>query len=184
MPRIHHKDQGYAWIVLAACSLLHIICDGMNLSFGVLTPLIRHDFGTDSATAVFIGSLNIGISCMLAPIIIMLIRVMSYRKVTIFGIGLAGLGLISCGFCNSTLQLILLYGVVTGTGISMTLVPSQLIINEYFEERRALAYGIYYTGSSIGCLASAPLITFISKNSGIKSVFIIEGIVIYSCLTI
>ena len=182
MSRIHHKDNGYAWIVLAACFLLHIICDGINLSFGVLTPLIRHDFETDSATAVFIGSLNIGISCMLAPIIITLIKVMSYRKVTMFGIGLAGLGLICCGFCNTTLELILLYGVVTGTGISMILVPAQLIINEYFEKKRALAYGIYYTGSSFGCLAFGPIVTFISKNSGIQSVFVIEGIVTYSCL--
>ena len=64
----------------------------------------------------------------------------------------------------------------------MILTVADLSTNEYFEKRRALANGIVRSGASIGYFISAPVLTYIVENYGIKAGFLAEGFVTLLCV--
>jgi MFS family permease len=50
--------------------------------------------------------------------------------------------------------------ILTGSGVGMIVLSSQVLVLQYFEQRRALAAGIALSGYSFGALISGPLIHF------------------------
>ena len=40
----HYPDGGWGWCVLAAATLVHVLCGGFHHAFGSLYPYIRTEF--------------------------------------------------------------------------------------------------------------------------------------------
>ncbi len=50
-------DQGYAWIVLASCTLLRLLSDGVWSSLGVLMVHWEDKFDVSASQSAWIGSM-------------------------------------------------------------------------------------------------------------------------------
>ena len=50
-------DQGYAWVILASCSIIRMLIDGFWTSFGVIFVKWEFHFGVSPAETSIIGSI-------------------------------------------------------------------------------------------------------------------------------
>ena len=178
----HQKDKGYAWIVCLASFFIYVICDGVGMAFGVLVPSIKRDLETNSAAAALIGSLHIGTSYMSAPVNTTLAKMIGYRIMSVFGAAIVTTSLVVCGFAKTPMVLTLMYGVTAGVGICMIITTAEICVNQNFDQKRALANGMVFSGSSIGYFLSAPALTYILDIYGLGSAFLAEAALTSCCL--
>ena len=61
-------------------------------------------------------------------------------------------GMMMTSICKSYWQTVLAQGVAVGVGSGLLYLPGASIISQYFEKKRALAFGIASVGSNIGTL--------------------------------
>ena len=179
-----HKDQGYAWVICLSCFWIQFICDGIGKSFGVLVPYIKADLGASTATVGFIGSLHIATSYCFGPINNALANLFGYRAVSLVGAFIVTSSLVASGLSSSPVSLAVFYGVTAGVGICMLITSGVISLNHYFDEKRALANGVALSGRSLGYFASAPILTYLLENGGLKETFYAEAAVTSVCLVL
>ena len=61
-------------------------------------------------------------------------------------------GLMLTSICKTYWQAVLAQGVAVGIGSGLLYLPGASVISQYFEKKRALAFGIAALGSSVGTL--------------------------------
>ncbi|XP_022699850.1 monocarboxylate transporter 12-B-like isoform X2 [Varroa jacobsoni] len=114
--------------------------------------------------------------CLIGPIAGLLEKIMSIRAIVTWGVLTAAISSILCYFAyNVTIFILLiggLYGI--GTGLASTLTP--ILLNERFEpERRALACGIAFAGSTLGSFAWPYLIEYFIEQVNLRGAMLIYG---------
>ena len=178
----HRRDTGYAWVVCASSFLIYMICDGIGMSFGVLVPYVKKQMNASTSEAAFVGSLHIGVCYLVAPINLIIAKAIGFRKVSVIGAFIVTTALIVCGSMKSLLSITLMYGVVASVGICMIITVALLAVNEWFDQKRALANSIVYSGCSVGYFVSAPVLTYVVENYGLQAGFLLEGFVTFLCI--
>lgn len=140
------------WIVLGA-ALCAFVGNGpiMQFSFGVFVrPLgeaLQADRGTLSA-ALMAGLLMTGLTTLLAGRLVDRhgTRAVALPAIALFGLGMAGIGLLA----DSVWSLVLLYGLTGIAAAGQTPLPCSKVIANHFDERRGLALGIATAGVGVG----------------------------------
>ena len=61
-------------------------------------------------------------------------------------------GMMMTSICEKYWQLILAQGVAVGIGSGLLYLPGASVVSQYFEKKRALAFGIASVGSNIGMM--------------------------------
>ena len=61
-------------------------------------------------------------------------------------------GMMMTSICRSYWQAVLAQGVAVGVGSGLLYLPGASVISQYFEKKRALAFGIASVGSNVGTL--------------------------------
>lgn len=118
---------------------------------------------------------------MTAPINMSMANMLGFRTISLIGSAIVTVALILCGFGNTLLVLTLCYGVVAVIGICMLLTTTEMVVNQYFDKKRALANGIVFSGSSIGYFVFAPILSYVLNNYGLKAAFLAEAGVTVWC---
>ena len=143
-------DGGWGWIVCFSCLVGNIAVGGIVLSFGIILPAIKDYFQTGTFLASLVGSLITGFTYGTAPIAAALTNQIGIRGVYMIGSVVACFAFFLSAFSSNCYVLVLIFGVVGGTGLGLILMPVSVACNLYFEKRRPLATGISKTGFSIG----------------------------------
>ncbi len=162
----------YGWAIVAVATLALVVSNGLSIGgIPVFYKLIREDFvasGTVAATGAesFIAlgaTLTFFFAGILSPVAGWLIQRFRLRTLMLVGCGLLGGALI---VHSQTSTPWIVYAARTVMGISLCLVgvlPSIVLVSNWFVRRRGVALGILLTGTSIGGfvipLISTPLIT-------------------------
>ena len=74
-------------------------------------------------------------------------------------------------------QLLFTYGILGGVSFGLFFLPAEVMVNLYFEKRRAIAQSILASGTAMGILISSPLITWVlTKTSAQTLFFVLIGI--------
>ena len=81
--------------------------------------------------------------------------------VCIAGAVVSALGFFLSTFAPNVFVLMLLFGILAGTGLGLMYVPAVVAVGHYFDKRRALATGIAVCGSGAGTFVLAPLASFL-----------------------
>lgn len=80
---------------------------------------------------------------------------MGYLRTLLFlGTFLNVFGMMMTSICTNYWQVFLAQGVAVGTGNGCLFLPSVAIVSQYFTTKKAFAFGIASTGSSIGQLSA------------------------------
>ncbi|KZV83182.1 MFS general substrate transporter, partial [Exidia glandulosa HHB12029] len=66
---------------------------------------------------------------------------------------------------NKFYQIFLSYGVASGAGLGLILLPSTSVIGQYFNQRLPFASGIAFTGASVGGLSIPPLMNYLLNGN-------------------
>ncbi|KAH3807799.1 monocarboxylate transporter 12-B-like [Dreissena polymorpha] len=178
-------DRGWAWVVLAACTLEIMVYGGINRSFGVFFLQFQLRFNSNaSETAVMnlIQNLTLSVTALFA-MTIGLQRFSTRVSVCVGGI-LTVVGYAITAFATDIRLYYFAQGILCGAGLGMIHPQILAIIGAYFNKHRGLANSIFTSGGSVGGLAFAPIVVKLFDEYGYTgAMLIITALLIHIILS-
>nr|XP_054774767.1 monocarboxylate transporter 13-like [Lytechinus pictus] len=143
---------------------------------GVMSPLLQVDVTLKLFIAGWIGSVSIGLTLMVAPLVNILTARFGCRRVAILGLLVSAGALIVTSFLTDILAVFFVYGLVFGGGAGILCVSCYDAVLFYFpEENNVRAMGLLLSGTSFGLLSFTPLMSFIISMYGWRTLLRILG---------
>ncbi|VIO86427.1 Uncharacterized protein BM_BM5077 [Brugia malayi] len=159
---ISPPDGGYGWVIVLASFFANVIVDGIIYSIGeTLVEIWEQDFRTTAMQASIVQSLLTGFYFLAGPMASGLTNLFGCRLVVIAGSITTFVGFILSSIVPTLSLLYITFGIIGGIGFGLVYLPSILVVNQYFEKRRALAMGIAVCGSGIGTTVFSQLFPFL-----------------------
>ncbi|KAK5679598.1 hypothetical protein LTS10_008419 [Elasticomyces elasticus] len=139
-----------AWTCLLGCWLVEAMIWGLPLSMGIF-QFADHELFRDSNSIPLIGTMAAGVAYLGMPFVnVFAVRWPRYRwAMCVVGWIMSLIGLVAASFAHAVWQLVVLQGFVYGLGWVICYTPQMFIINEWFVEKRGLAYGILFGASGV-----------------------------------
>lgn len=141
------------------------------MSFGVYQAhYTDNEFFKDSRVIPIVGSLATGISNfgfgLVAPLALRYPQ--HARHMVWFGWSLCVLSLILASFATSVWHLVLTQGIIYGCGWVISYTPFLLMMNQWFVQRRGLAYGICFSASGFSELGIPFALEWLLRHYGFR----------------
>ena len=152
----------YGWILLATIGLIYMICVGAGFyGLSVMMPAMIDDLGWTRAEASAGFSLMAMVLGLSGPLITNLMKKIGPRLTIIIGGVVCA---ISAGILYRYHSLTTYYFAtgLLGLGLTMQVVlPGTQLITQWFEQRRAMALGIFMACGGLGGVIGAPVFTWL-----------------------
>ncbi|XP_078494085.1 monocarboxylate transporter 13-like [Ciona intestinalis] len=151
------KDGAFGWLIVIACFFIE------GLVFGTirgLTIFFIHFQDAFSATSNLVSWVpSISLATLHASGILASILSTKYgpRPVVMLGGLLASTGFALSSFSTNIVHLYIGIGAITGIGFGLAYVPSNVLVANIFDKKRALAFCITSTGGPVVSFVFAPL---------------------------
>lgn len=181
----------YGWVIVAVATLALIVSNGLSIGgIPVFYKSIRGDFVASGAVAsegaesfIAIGAtLTFVLAGILAPFAGVVIQRFSLRTLMLAGSVVLGSGLLLHAFAHSAMAV---YSARALMGVSLCLVgvlPSIILVSNWFVRRRGIALGVLLTGTSIGGVIipqiATPLIAWLGWRNAMASLSLIIWLVL------
>ncbi len=167
----------YGYIVVVATFCIMVISGGVWVAFGVFFESMLTEFGWTRAMLSGAASLQLFLMTLLGIAGGRLTDKFGPRPVvTVCGLFL-GLGFFLMSRISTVWQLYLVYGVLTGIGMSGLWVPTLSTVSRWFVKRRGMMTGIALSGSGLGVLVMPLLATRLIITYGWRTAYIIIGVI-------
>src|SRR5262245_19790312 len=156
-----------AWLALAITFLVLLSAAAVRATPGVLFLPLEQEFGWSRSTVSLAVSVNILLYGLVGPFAGALMQQLGVRRTTMIALSLLAAGVSLATLVSQPWQLVLLWGVVVGTGSGMAaLVLGATIVNRWFVARRGLAMGILTASTATGQLIFLPLLAALIQKQG------------------
>jgi len=167
----------YGYVVVLATFSIMVMLGGIWVIFGVFFEPMLTDFGWTRAVLSGAASLRIFIMTLLGIAAGRLTDKFGPRPVaTVCGLFL-GLGFFLMSRIGTIWQLYLVFGVITGVGMSGLFVPMISTVTRWFVKRRGMMIGIVLSGTSVGIIIVPPLATWLITTYGWRTAYTIVGLI-------
>ena len=161
-----------AWTCLLGCWLIEAMIWGFPISFGVFQHYYTsHALFKDSNSIPTIGTLATGVSYLGMPFAnpIALRWPQHRRKMCATGWALCLVGLVAASFATQAWQLLFFQGLVYGMGWFVCYTPFLFILNQWWVEKRGMAYGILFASSGVSGLIIPLAIDWVLEGFGFRT---------------
>ncbi|KAI1649211.1 MFS general substrate transporter [Daldinia loculata] len=161
-----------AWLFLAACFAIEALVWGFPFAFGVFQDYYStHEPFAGSPNVVVIGTCAVGIMYLTAPLMMGLCRIFARwaRWTSIVGLFTMCLALAMSSFSSKISHLIATQGVLYAIGGGIAYCPCILYIDEWFVQRKGLAYGIMWSGTGLAGVVLPLLMEFLLRTVGFRT---------------
>ena len=156
-----------AWLALAVTFFVLLSAAAIRATPGVLFLPLEREFGWSRSTVSLAISLNILLYGLVGPFAGALMQRLGVRRTTLIALSLLAGGVSLATLVSRPWQLVLLWGVVVGTGSGMAaLVLGATIVNRWFVARRGLAMGILTASTATGQLIFLPILAALIQRQG------------------
>lgn len=181
----------YGWTIVAVATLALVVSNGLSIGgIPVFYRSIREDFVTSGAVAAdqaesfiaFCASLTFLCSGLVSPFAGWLIQKFPLKNVMLAGCALLGGGL---GLHAMARSAELVYAARVMMGISLGFVgvlPSVVLVSNWFIRRRGMALGILLTGTSVGGVLIPPIATPLIDRFGWRVSMLLVSLIIWLVL--
>jgi MFS family permease len=171
VPSVSHHTRAPslhpAWIALGVTFLVLLAAAAVRATPGVLFLPLEREFHWSRSTVSLAVSVNILLYGLVGPFAGALMQQLGVRRTTIIALTLLAGGVSLATLVTQPWQLVLLWGVVVGTGSGMAaLVLGATIVNRWFVARRGLAMGILTASTATGQLIFLPLLAALIQRQG------------------
>ncbi|RDW63423.1 hypothetical protein BP6252_10968 [Coleophoma cylindrospora] len=169
-PALPPPDRGAsAWWFLIGCFMIEAVVWGFNISFGVFQehysnhPQFRGNpnipvIGTAATSGVFLGA------PFAAPLVS---KYHAWRQhMVIAGSALCVVALLWASFARSVPELIASQGALYGIGVLVVYAPLVSMLNEWFVEKRGLAFGVVFAGGGVSGVGLPFLVEWLLARYG------------------
>ncbi|KAF3058451.1 Monocarboxylate transporter 14 [Daldinia childiae] len=161
-----------AWLFLAACFAIEALVWGFPFSFGVFQDYYStHEPFAGSPNVAVIGTCAMGIMYLTCPLMMGLCRIFARwaRWTSIVGLFTMCLALAMSSFSSNISHLIATQGVLYAIGGGIAYCPCILYIDEWFVQRKGLAYGIMWSGTGLAGVVLPLLMEFLLRTVGFRT---------------
>ncbi|XP_048589673.1 monocarboxylate transporter 14-like isoform X1 [Nematostella vectensis] len=165
------QDSCWSWFVCLSATLSVVIVAGLNMSFGVVMPVLLDQFKSTKQSTAWVGSLAQSLTFFAAPLTGLLVSRFDFRRTAMAGVIMCTVSVVVMSFTENIIQMFFAYSLPYGLGSCFVFISGVFVINKYFNKRHALALGIYNTGVNIGVLTLAPLCQVIIEKYGWRSMY-------------
>jgi MFS family permease len=165
--------------MLAATFVTLLAAAGVRATPSVLMIPLEQEFHWTRATISLAVSVNILLYGLIGPFAAALMQGLGVRRTTLIALTLLAVGVSLATLVTQPWQLILLWGVVVGTGSGMAaLVLGATVVNRWFVERRGLAMGLLTASTATGQLVFLPMLASVVTSRGWRpAVLLVAGAV-------
>ena len=161
----------YAWVVAAVTFLTLLAAAGVRATPGVLIVPLETEFGWSRATISFAVGVNILLYGLIGPFAAAVMDRFGLRRTMLAALALIATGVALTPLMTQPWQLVLLWGVIVGTGSGTTaLVLGATVVSRWFAVRRGLVMGVLTASTATGQLVFLPFLASLAVNHGWRSV--------------
>ncbi|KAM9345405.1 monocarboxylate transporter 12-B-like [Symphorus nematophorus] len=168
-------EGGWGWMVVAGCFLATICIRAVTRCVSMFFVEFQLHFERDYSTTAWIHSLIDSTTMLCAPLGGFLGNHISCRATVMLGGLLSSVGLVISSFASSLEHLYVCMGILTGLGFALSYTPAIAMVGRYFNERKALAYGIAMSGSGIGTFILAPAVQMLIEYYSWRGALLVLG---------
>jgi MFS family permease len=163
------KQDDRGWVVVGVLfATLFLIWGPVNAGGVFFLPVTRHFGWSRGFFSLLVGTapLAAGLS---SPAVGWLMDRIGARQVMIAGASMVALGYIALSRANSAAEFLIIF-VLLGVGITAsTIIPSALVITNWFRENRGLALGIAFAGIPLGGTGVTILANYVVLHYGFRA---------------
>ncbi|KAM7291115.1 monocarboxylate transporter 3 [Ixodes scapularis] len=165
---------GNRWLVAVACCWMNLFCFAMLRSTAVIYVAVLQTFHVTRGQAAWPLSLTGFFYTFTAPAVGVLARYFSVWKLTLAGSVGGAISVSLCYFADDVPYLIVCYGISQGISIAFTSL-THTVINQSFDQYKAVASGISNAGFTIGSLVFPLVVQFFFDRYGVRAGFLLCG---------
>jgi sugar phosphate permease len=165
------KQLHYAWIVAAVTFVTLIAVAGVRATPSVLIVPLEREFGWSRQTISFAVAVNIFLYGMIGPFAAAIMERFGIRRTMCAALAVIATGVALTPLMRSAWQLVLLWGVVVGSGSgAVAMVLGATVATRWFTARRGAVLGVLTASTATGQLIFLPLLASLVQNFGWRSV--------------
>ena len=154
-------------MVAAVTFLTLLAAAGVRATPGVLIVPLETEFGWSRATISFAVGINIFLYGLIGPFAAAVMDRFGLRRTMLAALALIAAGVALTPLMTHPWQLVLLWGVVVGTGSGATaLVLGATVAARWFAVRRGLVMGVLTASTATGQLVFLPFLASLAVNHG------------------
>ena len=163
-----YPEGGYGWVVVAASAAIFFNGWGLSNAWGTFQTYFEDTLFPDApdAAIALIGSLQAALIEGTGLFVGMFIDRIGLKPVMVAGAALQLGGLLAASFCHDIWQLYLAQAVMFGIGAGTLYIAAVSVPGEWFNKRKATAYGILYTSSGAGGIVWPIVVTVLLDSVG------------------
>jgi MFS family permease len=171
-----NKQDERGWVVVGALfATLFLIWGPVNAGGVFFIPVTKHFGWSRGFFSLLVGTapLAAGLS---SPAVGWLMDRIGARQIMIAGASIVALGYMALSRANSAAEFLVIF-VLLGVGITAsTIIPSALVITNWFRENRGLALGIAFAGIPIGGTGITILANYVVLHYGFRAGYFAMGV--------
>ena len=141
---------------------------GTQYGFGALFVQFLELLHSDRGATALVGSLCLGIQCIVAPFASGLAAKFGERRIICSGAAMLAVGLSLSSFATSIWHLMLTYSLMGGLGMALSLFPAIMVANAVFEKTMARVHALANTGAMVGTLVLGPMTPVMFEQFGLR----------------
>jgi MFS family permease len=169
----------YGWIVAGVTFLTLLAAAGVRSSTSVFIVPIETEFGWTRTTLSTAIAINLLLYGLLGPFAAAFMDRIGLRATTIIAFAIMAVGMLGTLVMTASWQLMLLWGVVIGTGTGMaSLVMGAVVANRWFIARRGLVTGLLTASIAAGQLIFLPLLARIVSEHSWRWATVVSTIIV------
>ncbi|KAL4921344.1 major facilitator superfamily domain-containing protein [Aspergillus aurantiobrunneus] len=175
-----------AWLLVLGCWCTSFSSFGWLNSVGVFQEYYQNDLlrGYSTSAVSWIPSLEIFFMMAMGPIVGVLYDRYGPRWLLLTGSVMHVFGIMMTSISSEYYQILLAQGLCSAFGVSMIFQSSLTCAAGWFDRKRGAAFGIIFTGSSIGGVVLPILVTHLIRETGFAWAMRTCAFVILALLTI
>ena len=168
----------YGWIIVAFTFVLQFVCMGLAYyAFGVYLKPMTEVLDTDRFYVALTLSIQSVFVAVLSPLAGRFFARFDVRWLLTLGVGALTAGFLLLSQISALWQLYVLYGGLVGLGLVLLgTIPSNMLLANWFAQRRGTAMGISQFGITISATVLVPVVTWLLLSYGWQISFIVCGI--------
>lgn len=149
----------YAWVIAAVTFVILLVTAGIRATPGVLMVPLEAEFGWQRAVLSVAIAINIALFGLIGPFAASVMDRWGLRRVVLSALALLAASVALTTTMRDEWQLMLLWGVLVGTGTGVTsMVLAAVVATRWFDERRSLVVGLLSAANATGQLLFLPLL--------------------------
>lgn len=175
----------YAWVICAACLLLHFCAYGMTTAALYANfSYIRASMGISSVQTSMISTVRLLASLLTMPTAVRFYKRFSLRT----GVTLTA-GILTAAYIILALakNIYIFYGGAVLLGVAYgwgTMIPISMLLRNWFVDRYSTATGIAACGSSIAAAVTPHVVTRLVNLMGLRGSFLVQAAFLSLCMLV